>query len=211
MGRARGLSALAEATGAAQRRRGGPPRHWTEERLEAELRRFVAGRDYWPTYQEFVDAGRVDLRTAVSRAGGHELWASRLGWSLARRWTAEKLEAALREFIGERPGWPTAPEFVSAGRIDLRDAVKRHGGAVEWARRLGKELRPGQDRTPYEESDAVADAREIVRLRGSLPSQRVIRALGYPRLASFLQHRYPGGVRRFRADLATSDTSAPVV
>ena len=111
-------------------------------------------------------------------------------------------------FIGERPDWPTAVEFEAAGRHDLRRAVKRHGGAVAWAKRLGKQLRPGQDRTSYGEDDAMRDGLEIVDMRGHLPGAGEVRALGYHRLASFMQCRYPGGAGRFRADLTSLDPSS---
>lgn len=47
---------------------------WTDERVERELRRFLAGRDAWPQRQDFLSADRGDLYSAASRAGGIRRW-----------------------------------------------------------------------------------------------------------------------------------------
>jgi hypothetical protein len=52
---------------------------WTDERLERELRRFAAGREVFPSIQEFQRAGQSGLLGALRRHGGTELWAARLG------------------------------------------------------------------------------------------------------------------------------------
>jgi hypothetical protein len=57
----------------------GPRAWWTDERIEAELRRFAAGRELFPTVREFRRAGQTGLLGAVRRHGGAELWAARLG------------------------------------------------------------------------------------------------------------------------------------
>jgi hypothetical protein len=113
----------------------------------------------------------------------------------ARRWDDESIRAELTRFIGEREVWPTADEFVAAGREDLRTAVKRHGGATWWAKQLGVPLRPGQDRSPYGVEDAVEEARELIRRLGYLPGAKTVRSLGYPRLATFMSQ--DGGVKLF--------------
>jgi hypothetical protein len=56
---------------------------WTEERVEAELRRFTDGLTVFPTVREFRNAGETGLLGAVRRHGGTALWAGRLG--LAQR------------------------------------------------------------------------------------------------------------------------------
>src|SRR5436853_53907 len=65
------------------RRRAGSRRAWTDARIEAQLRRFLAGRDVWPPVGEFNDAGLAPLFTAVYTYGGVERWAARMG--VARR------------------------------------------------------------------------------------------------------------------------------
>ena len=51
---------------------------WTEARIEAELRRFVAGHTVFPTQREFQAAGQGPLLSALRRHGGPNLWASKL-------------------------------------------------------------------------------------------------------------------------------------
>lgn len=57
--------------------------YWTQARLEAELRRFAAGCDVFPTYAEFRRTGHGGLLTGLRRHGGLDVWAARMG--LARR------------------------------------------------------------------------------------------------------------------------------
>src|ERR671935_3163040 len=54
-------------------------RHWTSERIRAELAHFCAGRSTWPSAREFKSAGRGDLYVAASRYGGVAFWAAELG------------------------------------------------------------------------------------------------------------------------------------
>jgi DNA invertase Pin-like site-specific DNA recombinase len=65
----------------------GPRVWWTDERLEAELRNFAAGREVFPTVREFRRAGRTGLLGALRRHGGGELWASRLGLPRRERYS----------------------------------------------------------------------------------------------------------------------------
>jgi hypothetical protein len=58
-----------------------PPRRtrWDERSIRAELSLFVAGRDVWPTYDEFVAAGHKRLRDAIGRYRGPQWWATEVG------------------------------------------------------------------------------------------------------------------------------------
>jgi Transcriptional regulator DIP2311-like, C-terminal domain len=60
-------------------REGGGQRHWTSDRIRAELEAFCDGRQSWPSAAEFKDAGRGDLYVAASRYGGIAHWAEALG------------------------------------------------------------------------------------------------------------------------------------
>ena len=67
-------------------------RHWTNERIRAELAYFCAGRPAWPSPGEFKAAGHADLYVAASRYGGTAFWAAELGLPRAvRRWEAPTL------------------------------------------------------------------------------------------------------------------------
>lgn len=111
------------------------------------------------------------------------------------RWNDEALEAELREFLDGRPDWPTSTEFEGAGRHDLRQALKNHGGVVYWADRLGVSLRPGQDRAKYTEQDALDEACELVVELGHVPGESTARRLGYGRFATYV--RKHGGAAAF--------------
>jgi hypothetical protein len=62
-------------------------RHWTSERIRAELTTFCDGRQTWPSAMEFKAAGHADLYVAASRYGGVAHWAAELGLARGtRRW-----------------------------------------------------------------------------------------------------------------------------
>jgi hypothetical protein len=54
-----------------------------------------------------------------------------------RRWTEERIRAALQEFCAGRDEWPSATEFKQAGRFDLYVAASRYGGIGFWTSELG--------------------------------------------------------------------------
>jgi hypothetical protein len=127
-------------------RRAGSQRSWTDERIERELRRFLANRDEWPSAGEFNDANLASLFTAIYTYGGVELWAARMNVSLRpprnsgrprRYWTAERIRTQLTSFCAERENWPRVQEFQTAGLIRLYWAASRHGGVAYWSRELG--------------------------------------------------------------------------
>jgi Fic family protein len=55
------------------KRRGRPPA-WDDSRIERELRSFLATSTSWPSPAAFAEAGRADLYSAASRAGGIDRW-----------------------------------------------------------------------------------------------------------------------------------------
>lgn len=111
------------------------------------------------------------------------------------KWTEERIEEELLEFVtGDE--WPSQAEFVREGRQDLVGAVSRTGGVVFWARKLGLKLRPEQDRTPYSDRHAKADAEVFIERHGYLPSARRLREEhGEVRLARAV--RRAGGTKAF--------------
>jgi DNA-binding transcriptional ArsR family regulator len=62
-------------------REGGTQRHWTNDRICAELEAFCADRTTWPSVAEFKAAGRGDLYVAASRYGGIAHWTEALGFA----------------------------------------------------------------------------------------------------------------------------------
>lgn len=57
------------------------PARWTEELIEAELRRVCASCAQWPSHAEFKRAGATGVLRAVYRGHGSRWWANRLGLS----------------------------------------------------------------------------------------------------------------------------------
>ena len=57
------------------------PARWTDERIEAELRRICHNVERWPTRDEFREAGAQGLLRAVYSGHGSRWWAERLGLS----------------------------------------------------------------------------------------------------------------------------------
>lgn len=116
---------------------------WTEPTIARELSEFVAARQEWPRYAEFIAAGRQDLYHAVRAHGGARLWAKRMGFAWPDRpggrssWSDERLRAALVRFLDGRTEWPTGREFDQAGQSALLRAARRHGGTDRWIHELG--------------------------------------------------------------------------
>lgn len=146
---------------------------WTDPVIRTALTRFFEGRQVWPTYREFRQAGLGGLYEKLIQEGSVERWALDLGLpppmlrvrsireraapkpqassstvSRRRLWTDERIADELAEFLAGRSDWPRYSEFVAAGRERLYKAVLNHGGIHEWARRLNvrRVARRGQPR-----------------------------------------------------------------
>jgi Fic family protein len=59
----------------------GRPRRWSPERIQEELEAFCAGRNKWPSVADFKASGQNALYLAVTRYGGVDYWAERVGLS----------------------------------------------------------------------------------------------------------------------------------
>jgi hypothetical protein len=57
------------------------PARWTDELIEAELRRVCAGKTHWPSRAEFVRTGATGVLRAVYAGRGSRWWADKLGVS----------------------------------------------------------------------------------------------------------------------------------
>lgn len=106
-----------------------------------------------PTHAELVAAGRGALAHAVAQHGGYAEVAAVLGWRAARRRRDWKQPSVLaRELVAfatraprcekeaaERPApaMPRRRELIAAGRFDLDNAIRAHGGYVAVGAKLG--------------------------------------------------------------------------
>jgi DNA invertase Pin-like site-specific DNA recombinase len=115
---------------------------WTEDRVRNELAEFLADREIWPKQDEFAACGKKQLHIALRRFGGMELWAQRFGLPTStfkgphRTWTDERIEAALRELIGDSTPWPRRREFKAAGLDGCYGAIWKHAGVAAWIERM---------------------------------------------------------------------------
>lgn len=62
-----------------------PRSRWTDERIEAELKKLVGETGRFPSIKQFDDAGRRDLYNAIQRHGGSPKWAALLDIPPPRR------------------------------------------------------------------------------------------------------------------------------
>jgi hypothetical protein len=123
----------------------GSRRAWTDERIEAELRTLLDGRQGWPTPREFERSASVGVAAAVVHGRGTAYWARffglapppRSGLSRQRMWTDERIRAELERFCQGRATWPTEREFLDAGESTLYSAACQYHGARYWADELG--------------------------------------------------------------------------
>jgi hypothetical protein len=109
------------ANGAEPERKG--RRHWTNERIRAELERFCAERKTWPSPAEFRAAGHSDLYVAASRYGGVGFWASELGFSRPGR-TEPPARAPVRprRRLGPRLRWVASAAVGAAALLAVGGA-----------------------------------------------------------------------------------------
>jgi hypothetical protein len=173
---------------------------WPLEQLETELRRFLAGRTEWPRYRDFQRAGKKYLRDVVTRQGGAQAWARRLGLAYpirrpgyARRWTEERVRDELRTFLAGRTTWPRRSEFEAAGLTHLRNAVNRLGGADRWAAEFGvdePDRRAGRRRR-WTEDEIEAAVRPLVKQIGRWPTRAEFAAAGLESALGAM-YRYEG-------------------
>lgn len=204
---------------------------WTEQRIRAELTRFLAGRSVWPTAREFNRGGHRQLLTAMRRRGGTEKWRREFALPRAPRarnapvsprspkqprvreriWTDERIEAAISPLIGELGHWPTKTEFRRAGQSRALSAVYDHGGSARWQKHFGVRPRrpsgPVPDRTQWTEQLIESELRTLIARTGCWPTEKQLRE-HVPRglYSAVVRH---GGVRKWRKRL-TGDALAPV-
>ena len=121
------------------------PARRSPRRIEAELRAWRADQSAWPSYVEFLLAGRARLYLQVLGYGGPHYWARRLGCSRPPRvtnWSEQRIRDGLRPILAGREQWPSRAEFEALGLSGLRRAVIRNGGIASWARELGSAPEP---------------------------------------------------------------------
>ena len=115
----------------------------TPNRVRAELKVFLAGREEWPTFREFQRNGRRSLREAVTHLGGaatgrrSSAFASSSTSPVTRR-SGPRRGSAPAALLPGRPAHLAAAQGLRGRRPQtLRDAVLRTGGPERWAAEFG--------------------------------------------------------------------------
>jgi hypothetical protein len=125
------------------------PHPWSERRIEREFRAWRGDEMCWPSYEEFLLAGRLRLYGQILGWGGSGYWARRIGCESAPRvtlWSDEAIAAGLRPILRGREVWSAKAEFERLGLGGLRRAVIRNGGIARWAKLSGLSMRAGSIR-----------------------------------------------------------------
>ena len=96
---------------------------WSEEKVARDLENFLACAEEWPSYRDFVRAGRKQLYEQARRRGGVQRWADELGVLLIRRSPGQRLSEAeihqaLRTLLRQhKPArWPSGGSSPSMAR-----------------------------------------------------------------------------------------------
>jgi hypothetical protein len=124
------------------RRRPGHPA-WDEARIRRELHAALAALspvETFPTRVQLRAVAGSGLSAAVSRTGGVARWADEMGLAVRGsqgRWSDERIERELREWLGDAGVWPTKAQFAAAGRMGLLRAIYDRDGTAVWAERMG--------------------------------------------------------------------------
>lgn len=131
----------------------GPSGYWRSfrnlrKRLTAWVKLRGAG-EKMPSYQELYSCGRYDLIFGIALHGGFMNVAARMNFRIKfpRRdegyWLRpENVQRALQDFVNIQPLeyrniMPSSVHLVEAGRLDLANIIRDHGGWVYYAQRLG--------------------------------------------------------------------------
>ena len=123
-----------------------PEKEWSEDKIEAAVACFVEGRQRWPSFREFQEAGLVSLHRQIKRQFGHREMASRFGLPYgpspdgAHAWTEEWTREQLKSYLAGKDEWPSRRQFIRDGRGGLRRAAVWFGGVERWADELGVPL-----------------------------------------------------------------------
>jgi DNA invertase Pin-like site-specific DNA recombinase len=120
---------------------------WSEDRVRASLRIYLADKDAWPLWNQFRRDGMATLRTMIGRTGGAVRWAEELGIGFDQRptsyWTPERIRAALTEFCAGRTYFPSHREFNVANLRGMAAVMQRDDSVQRWATEFRLPRTPG--------------------------------------------------------------------
>jgi hypothetical protein len=182
---------------------------WTEERIRKQLRTYLAGTEEWPSRKQFEADGEKPLRDAVNRTGGADRWAAEFGLprstrlsGIRRGWTPDRIDAHLRELIGDSRRWPSRDEFYAAGLGGMLGSIYAHEGPTYWAQRFGVQTRLGSGRPTWQRWTEERIQDELTQFcagRVAWPTEREFIAAG--RRALYAAASRQGGIARWATAL----------
>jgi hypothetical protein len=132
-------------------RRGPAPLNWTDDKIRAELTRYLGDKTQWPTSRQFLADGQSSLRTAITATGGVRRWAAEFDMPRdsprhngpIRYWTDDRIRAHLTDLCQGRTTFPSRQAFHRAGLQGLHHILQRDHTINTWARDLRLPHQPG--------------------------------------------------------------------
>ena len=168
-----GFATVAERLGMKLAYTAKPPDYWDDfANVEREIFKYIKkyGKPgVMPTQNELAKVRHSSLAAAIQKHGGQQLVAERLGLAYAHKWHGfwddfANLECQLLAFIEEYgiPGkMPLKDELEKAGKSNISNAIRKHGGFSSVARHLGLTYTSPEFITPRTASEIEKTARAI--------------------------------------------------
>lgn len=106
----------------------------------AQVGRSTAGNDLRQLVAHAILVPRgsgAATRYSFPGAAGSVAGGSGLRRGRPAKWTETKIEQEMREFVANRPTWPSPEEFRQAGKGPLYAAASKRGGIGRWRRIVG--------------------------------------------------------------------------
>lgn len=125
---------------------------WTDEAIAKEVMMLIdkIQINRMPTHREMRNNRMTGLSAAISKTGGHEKWAEKLGLETKeteKKWTDELIESELIKCIHtlQLDRMPVSTEIRALKREDLHNAISRSELKYSgWARKLNLELKDSE-------------------------------------------------------------------
>lgn len=171
-----------------------PAKYWDDfDNLKLELLEFLGSNTSMPTLMDLRRAKRADLIDAIERNGGIRTVAEELNLNLVGRskppgyWDVwDTVEKELRVFMDQNTDgndaglvFPSQAELRAAGRADLLEAARKHGGLKACAQKLGiSSPKKKADLTLWAFPNMAKEIYVLTPLtNGRMPTIRVLRKL----------------------------------
>ena len=178
---------------------------WNAQRLRSELAEISDGSGVMPSLTKLTKLQRFDLIGAVQKAGGYRKVASDFGLQNERpvefenSATLDQYRDALVPLLLNGKV-PPLIDIKKSGLTGLYRAILNYGGIVSLAIALDMELAYP---IYVDKSYVKYIGGRIIRQVGHLPSQKLIRELGYDTWRQAVNRHY-GGLKAFASELSVS-------